>query len=581
MKKRDFILIGTPLLALVVIVLLTILLGWRVSKFEDGCRREAMENVAQETVVVADVIRGMLERDALDEALKYCDSFHENTLRVTLMNIDGTVAADSAEDIAFLGNHLNREEVRVALAGQPHTVLRFSDSLGEWMIYHAVAIKCKSGTYILRTAVSTDSLDHTLKNFRLIIFGTFGLALIFACVILVYIIRKVRKPLEQLQVSVREIAAGHLDTPIAIPPDGVMRELAQGVDAMTNQLRERLDQVTADRNEREMLFSSMNECVILLDAAGTMIRANRAALQFFGIAGSQFNINRCQIAPLVELVNQAFNSLQPFEQEVIMQSTNGEMTLLARGQFLMSDGIELLLLTITDLSALRQLETFRSDFIANVSHEIKTPLTCIVGAAEAIEECHDDEQRKKLIDMLKRHSERLNQLVHDILDLTAIERLQRDTSHRDFTHIQVDSLLADVINLSLERANAAGMKLELHGDHVLTVNGDYNLLEQAILNLVSNAVKYSEGHNITIGAEQKDHNVVISVRDDGVGIPFECQERLFERFYRVDKSRSRKLGGTGLGLAIVKHTAQLHGGRAEVQSVPGHGAIFSLILPLA
>ncbi len=579
MKKQDFILVGTPVLALVVIAILTAMLGWRVNRFEEGCRQEAMDNVAQETLVVADVIRGMLDRRAVDEALKYCNSFHENTLRVTLLNADGSVAADSAENVAFLGNHLNREEVKSALAGQPHTIVRFSDSLGEWMIYNAVAINSNAGTYILRSAVSTNNLDRTLKNFRIIIFGTFGLAMIFATAILVYIIRKVRKPLEQLQHSVHEIASGHLDTPIAIPADGVMRDLAQGVDAMTTQLRERLDQVTADRNEREMLFSTMNECVILLDSTGTMIRANRAALQFFGIAGAQFNINRCQIAPLIELVNHAFSSSRPFEQEIVIQSTSGEMTLLARGQFLMSDGLELLLLTITDLSALRQLETFRSDFIANVSHEIKTPLTCILGAAEALEDCQDDGQREKLVEMLKRHSERLNQLVHDILDLTAIERLQRDSAHCDFEPIQIDALLTDVINLSLERANAAGMKLELHGDKSLTVKGDYNLLEQALLNLVSNAVIYSEGHNITLSAEQKDGYAVITVRDDGIGIPFECQDRLFERFYRIDKSRSRTLGGTGLGLAIVKHTAQLLGGRAEVQSIPGHGAIFSLILP--
>lgn len=582
MKRRDFILVGTPLAALAVLILSSALLYCRMAHFEADCREEAMENVAQETEVVAQLVGSMLDRGDLDAAISYCGRFRENTLRVTLMDAGGTVAADSREDVAFMGNHLNRQEVQDALAGRSASVVRYSDSLGKWMIYHAVAIPSTHGKYILRTAVTTDRLNRTLRNFRIIIAGAFGLAIVLAGVMLAYILRKVRQPLVQLQKSVGRIAAGYLDTPIAIPPDGVIRELAQGVDAMTCQLRDRLAQLTADRNERDLLFGAMTECVMLLDPQGAMIRANRAAIQFFGINANRFNINRCHIAELPEIVNQAFAGRHAFERELAIHSPAGETTLLVRGQFLTDDrNLPLLLLTLTDLSALRQLETFRSDFIANVSHEIKTPLTCIVGAAEALEECTDDAQRQKLTGMIRRHCDRLNQLVHDILDLSAIEKLQRDDSTCGFAPVPIDSLLADVLSLSLEQANAAGMKLELHGAEPLTVIGDYTLLEQALLNLVGNAVKYSGGRQIVLEAGKQDGNAVISVRDDGIGIPRDCQNRLFERFYRVDKSRSRQLGGTGLGLAIVKHTAQLHGGHAEVESAPGHGAVFRLVLPLA
>lgn len=580
MKNRDLILVGGPALLLLALLVLGITLHWRAMRFEADCREEALENVAQEARVVADVVRTHLDRGDLDGARRYCAAFRENTLRVTLVDALGKVSVDSREDAAFLGNHLNREEIQDALAGHPASVIRYSDSLGKWMIYHAVPVPCASGNYVLRTAVSTNRLNRTLRDFRIVLAGSFTLALVVAAGIMAYILRKVRLPLVQLQQSVGRIAAGELETPIAIPPDGVIRELAEGVDAMTGQLRERLAQVTADRNERELLFSAMSECVMLLDPQGAPVRANASAERFFHFTGTHFNISRCQIPALVELVNAAFRDNHPFEQELDLPASQGSKTLLAKGQLLQREKETFLLLTISDLSAIRQLETFRSDFIANVSHEIKTPLTCIIGAAEALDDCTDDEERHKLASMMKRHAERLNRLVADILNLSAIEKLQRDPVTREFAPVQLDALLADVANLSLEQANAAGMKLELQAPQNLTVEGDHNLLEQAVVNLVGNAIKYSNGKNITLSAQKQDGSAIISVRDDGVGIPRECHDRLFERFFRVDKSRSRALGGTGLGLAIVKHTAQLHGGHAEVESTPGNGSTFKIILPL-
>ncbi len=580
MKNRDLILVGGPALLLLALLVFGIALHWRATRFEADCKQEALENVAQEARVVADVVKTYLDRGDLEGARQYCASFRENTLRVTLIDALGKVSVDSREDAAFLGNHLNREEVQDALAGHPASVIRYSDSLGKWMIYHAVPVQGAAGDYVLRTAVSTDRLNRTLRDFRIVLAGSFTLALVVAAGILAYILRKVRLPLVQLQQSVGRIAAGKLETPIAIPPDGVLRELAEGVDAMTEQLRERLAQVTADRNERDLLFSAMSECVMLLDPQGALVRANASAERFFHFTGTHFNISRCQIPALVELVNAAFRDNHPFEQELELPASQGSKTLLAKGQPLLREKEMLLLLTISDLSAIRQLETFRSDFIANVSHEIKTPLTCIIGAAEALDDCTDDEERHKLASMMKRHAERLNRLVADILNLSAIEKLQRDSTTREFTPVHLDALLADVANLSQEQANAAGMKLELQDVQDLTVEGDYNLLEQAVVNLIGNAIKYSSGKHITLSAQKQNDSAILSVRDDGVGIPRECHDRLFERFFRVDKSRSRALGGTGLGLAIVKHTAQLHGGHAEVESTPGNGSTFKIVLPL-
>ncbi len=281
------------------------------------------------------------------------------------------------------------------------------------------------------------------------------------------------------------------------------------------------------------------------------------------------------------MAQRAFQSGEAFEKEFSLQRVRSTQTLYIKGRIIVQEGKRFLLLTIIDLTNQRKLESFRSDFIANVSHELKTPLTCIIGAAETIHEESNltPEQNSKLLEMIFEQSNRLNMLVQDILSLTALEKKQLAPG-REFAALSLPTMLTEAIQLCADKAANRGISLKLTEQTPLEIAGDYQLLEQAVANLINNAILYSNSQLIEVSLTREHDSSVITVRDYGIGIAPEHQERIFERFYRVHKERSRQLGGTGLGLAIVKHVAQLHHGYAELGSTPGKGCEFRIVLPL-
>ena len=537
--------------------------------------------MTQEAKLVSEIVTPLLEAKKREQAVKFCDSFTRHTLRLPLIDENGKVAADSQSKSAFLDNHLDREEVKAALEERPQSVMRYSESLGRWMIYYALPIRTANGNYVLRAAISTDQVRGIIDFSRLNMF----LALLFGSelmlVLFIYIVRKIRHPLISLQQSVGEIAAGNLDCRIEIPENGAVRDLAIGVAEMTEQLKHRINEVTAERNERQLLFETMDEGVLLLDANNDAVRYNPAAAKLFNFApvNGKFNLGCCQIPELLNLAMECMNNGEGFEREFALATPQGNLALFVKAHPLNRNGENYLFMTATDLTKLRKLESFRSDFVANVSHEIKTPLTGIVGAVEALEDTPTPDARQRLLEMLKLQSKRLNNLVQDILSLAALEKEQHNPG-RHFDQLQLDDVAANAVNLCLMNAENSQIQLAAGELPPITIQGDSALLEQALVNLIENAIKYSCGTQITVTLEKHAKHAVLSVQDNGIGIPQEHQERIFERFYRVDKSRSRELGGTGLGLAIVKHIAQLHNGRAEVESKPGQGSTFKIILPL-
>ena len=233
------------------------------------------------------------------------------------------------------------------------------------------------------------------------------------------------------------------------------------------------------------------------------------------------------------------------------------------------------------LFEMKKLESFRSEFIANVSHELKTPMTCILGAVETIQEERDlpPEQYEKLMKMLGEQSGRLNALIRDILSLAALEN-DPERQRREFLQVELQDILESSMQALQREAGQHGMTIRITHSEAVSVAGDAQLLKQALSNLIHNAIKYSGSPDIEVSLSREEGNAVISVTDHGCGIPEENQPRIFERFYRVHRERSRALGGTGLGLAIVKHIAQLHNGKAELNSVPGQGCRFRIVIPM-
>lgn len=582
MRSRDSILFALPLASIAIMLVFAVFLYHQFAEFEQSFSDDARANLAEQSKLAVYVLGPLLNEGKIQEAVDFCHEFGNAKVRLSLIDLKGKVLADSLANTEKLSNHLSRPEVQNALDGKDGDALRYSSSLSRWMMYHAVKMQTANGDYILRIALSTDTVSRSIDKARAIMI----LALICGCwfvsPLFFYIYKSIRTPLRRLLKSMEQIAAGKLNTEIAIPEDGVIRDIALSASSMTAQLRAQLSRTTADKDEQEAILNTMTEAVLLIDEEDNAVRNNQAALTLFDLGDihNPFQISQCGMPELQREVQQCFEQGGSFEKEMILSRSGEKKILFVKGLLLSDDFSKKVLLTATDLTNLRQLESFRSDFIANVSHEIKTPLTGIVGAAEILEEGNISEsQRQRMFGILIAQASRLNALVQDILSLAALERKQ-SASQREFAPVDLDAMLNTAVNLCRDRAMQSKVELNIVRNEPIRTDGDCQLLEQAVINVINNALNYSGSFKIDISLSRNENDAVISIQDWGVGIAAEHQPRIFERFYRVHKERSRELGGTGLGLAIVKHICQLHHGRAELESTPGAGCTFRLILPV-
>lgn len=587
MKAQDKTLFAFPLLLVLLVASATGALLFFTKKFEESYIAAARRDVMLEARFIAELIEPMLVVGDVEQAAKYCDRIREKSRRITLVDVEGRVLADSGADKDVLDNHAGREEIAIAIAGAPGSSTRFSSTQNEHMTYSAMPIDATldgKTNYVLRVAIYNKDLDAVVSRVKWLTLLGLALGGISVIMLVCYIIFRIRIPLQELQESAKRISRGNLDVRISIPEKGIVRELALPVSRMKEQLKAQLDRITADRNDRENLFSALSEAVLLINEERNAIYFNSAARKIFNIDESttQFSWRRCGSAELLRISDLAFSENRSIETEVTLDCSGTPRSLYAKGCIVIHDGERCLLLAITDMTNLRRLESFRSDFVANVSHEIKTPLTSILSAVESLSDgaLHSPELAGKFLKILNTQGKRLNALIQDILSLAALERREL-AGKEDFEPFQLDAALENAVNACAENAEGAGIELCITHNAPLEYVGDARLIEQAVINLVGNAVKYSGGSRIEVAQERKGRSIVISVRDFGVGIPAEHLPRLFERFYRVHKERSQKLGGTGLGLAIVKHIAQLHGGTATVESRPAQGCCFRITLPLS
>ncbi|MDD3953272.1 MAG: histidine kinase dimerization/phospho-acceptor domain-containing protein, partial [Lentisphaeria bacterium] len=520
MKNRDKILFGLPLAAGVLVILFASLFLQQRRSFEQAYMHDAQNNIAQEAYLVSLILKPMLDQDRIEEARKFCNDFQKDTLRLSLIRGDGLVEADSSEDPGFLGNHLDRIEVQGALAGTPTTSMRYSESLNQWMIYHALKLPTKQGEYVIRAAVTADQATRILRlaGNHMLLAMLLGGAMVF--MLTFYILRRVRRPLQSLQNAVAEIASGNLETRIEIPASGVVRELAGGVSHMAEQLKIQLEEVTSGRNAIEAILNAMSEAVLLFAENGDVVKYNQTGARLFKLkeSGAKFNLARSDIPELLSLAHRVFQNGEAFEKEFTLQRSRSAQTLFIKGRIIVQEGKRFLLLTITDLTNLRKLESFRSDFIANVSHELKTPLTCIIGATETIREESNltPEQKSKLLEMLFEQSNRLNLLVQDILSLAALEKKQL-ALERDFAPLSLPAMLTEALQLCADKAAERGISLKISEQASLQVAGDCQLLEQAVANLINNAILYSNSPEIDVSLIREQDFAVITVRDYGIG----------------------------------------------------------------
>ena len=553
-------------------------------------RANLLSSKISDLIAVEDVI-GLRE---------YCVAVgRDSGTRITVVDSEGVVLADSNENPDQMDNHRNRKEIKTAFSGAVGSSRRFSRTLDEHRIYVALPllVEMEGGEgriVVLRTSVSVSSLDRTLTRIKTrIIFGSFAVLLLAGFVTLL-ISRNVSRPLEQMKRSAEQFARGDFSErmlPVAKKTASLeIVTLASSMDRMAELLDEKIQAIVTHRNQLETVFSSMVEAVIAIDLEERVISINESAAKLFDVERSSATGKIVQqIVRNVKLQQEISNTLQtkePVEDEIVLHEKDGDCFLQTHVVTLSNGHGEYVgvLVVMNDVTRLRRLENIRRDFVANVSHELRTPITSIQGYVETLLDGALDsrEDSEKFLGIVLKQSHRLNSIIDDLLCLS---RIEEDARQGDIRREQAPLLpvIESAIQTCQMKADKAGVQLECScsKDIVFKMNGP--LIEQAIVNLIVNAITYSKvSDTVTVHCETMDSDgkseVEISVTDTGCGIPKEHLPRLFERFYRSDKARSRAVGGTGLGLSIVKHIAQSHGGTVEVESNEGVGSTFSLII---
>ena len=511
--------------------------------------------------------------------------------RVTIILPSGKVLADSDEDPVKMDNHADRPEVIEALAGRIGHAQRYSHTLRSNWFYVAVPVPAAGrgpNAGVLRTSASLASVDNALHEaFVRISLGSVAVAA-SAALTLLLLTRRIARPLKEMELGARRFAQNDFGTPLAIPDSAELAKLAEAMNAMAAIIRARIQAMEKQQNELNAVLSSMAEGVIAVDTEQRIMRTNRAAAALFGtspeIARGKSIQEVVRNPRLQECVDRILSERQPFEEECAIAGPK-ETCLRVSATLLLDDRGDVMgaSLVLNDVTEVRALERARSDFVANVSHEIRTPVTSIKGYAETLlnDRPSDPETTARFLDIIAHQADRLCSLVDDILSLANLERAEV-AGDASLETIPVRPIIEAAVSVCAPKAAQKSLNVAIACEDGIDVHGNAPLLEQAVINLIDNAIKYSDvGSRVDIEVSRDEAGVSIAVHDSGIGISAEHLPRIFERFYRVDRARSRKLGGTGLGLAIVKHIIALHNGRVSVESVLGKGSCFTIRLPLA
>ncbi len=512
-------------------------------------------------------------------------------VRITFIHPDGQVLADSEELAERMENHADRTEIIGALTGKLSTNERYSHTLHQNMLY--LAIPYPDGATgsavraIIRVAIPTTSMNHSLTNLY-IRFSLFsGLVILFGAGLGLWLAQKISQPWEEVRQHAKRFAQGELHQKLESSELEEVNGLAESLNQMATQLDDRTQALLQKQQEQEAILASMTEGVVAVDREENILNLNQAARLYLNITTPKI-LGR----PLAEIVRNS--QLQQLLTQTLADAGTVEGFILVPGEterYLQIHGSTLhdrqsknigAVLVLNDLTHVRRLENIRREFVANVSHELKTPITLIQGFVETLEDgaIKKAEEAKRFLQIIAKQTFRLHNIIEDLLTLSRIEQ----ENERGSIPLATKELRPIIISaLSLCQPAAEAKKIKLHFDcpEALTARMNDRLLEQALINYVNNAIAYSDPKTtVTVRATTTATEIILAVHDHGIGIPPEHLPRLFERFYRVDKSRSRDVGGSGLGLAIVKHITQAHGGKVQVESTPGQGSTFSILLPL-
>ena len=494
------------------------------------------------------------------------DYYINNTsVRITIMDKKGNIIFDSLNN--NMDNHLDREEIKEAIGSGEGSAIRISSTMHTKNVYYAT---CK-GDYIIRSCIPYENISFVNKNNITFFVLMFIIVILFSVSLSMRLVKTIIEPVKNLEDVSRRISEGELNIRIKNTQDDEIGVLGATFNNMADQLQSKINEVIDKQNRLESILSCMESGVIAVNLDNEVFTINPYAKRIFGIRRDIEGQNILDYIDNKKIVNLLNNNDE--EEEEIKISKPIQRELKVKKTNIINNNVKIgKVISIQDITDLRRLENMRSQFVANVSHELKTPLTSIKGFAETLRMVEDEETRTKFLDIIDKEVDRLGRLINDTLVLS---KLESDTQNEE--EFLPNNIIEDVIIAVEEMAKNKNTKIIEHCTNNELLLGDVDKFQQLIINLVENAIKYSgENSTVIINSYSENGEYVLSVKDNGIGIPEEDIPRIFERFYRVDKSRKGE--GTGLGLAIVKHIVNLFNGKIEVKSKLGERTEFIITI---
>ena len=534
------------------------------------------------------LIHRLVENSPLDSSLdeKAKDIGHRIHARVTFIKSDGMVLGDTevpAEEVSKMENHKTRSEVIPALSGSTGYSIRHSHTLKNDLMYVAIPWE-KDGKIqgVIRLALPLTHVEEIIQENRRWIYIGSLIAIISAIVIGLYFANSITQPIRQMVSAAQEIANEKFSQKIRVESHDELQKLGEALNTMSSKLESRFRDIQEEKNRLETILGSMTEGVMVLDNKGKVALTNDAFTKMLDLdvdTTDRTPLELIRNPDLAQALTEGLTRGDSFQKEIVSTGPASRVIRVYAAPLRQDRDILGMVAVFHDITDLRNLEQIRRDFVANVSHELRTPLTTVQGFSETLlgGALEDKEYAKKFVQNIYNQSQRMIELVEDLLCLSRIEAGKAEMKIESFNLLDSVNSAIDIVTPKAELRN---IQIETKFTETeVQFSGDQRYMEQALINLLDNAIKFSSTNGkVTVDIQEKENNIEIKISDTGVGISSEHLSRIFERFYRVDKSRSVETEGTGLGLAIVKHIVDAHRGTIRVESTLGHGTTFILLL---
>ena len=522
--------------------------------------------------------------------------------RITVIDSTGRVLADSEHDPDTMENHAGRPEIRQAFSAGEGESIRYSDTLKRELVYRAVRYEPPEGAaVVIRVALPVAQIDASVAELRKNLLEVSFVILLVGGLISLAFSRAFAARIARLKDFSRRVADGDFRAQPVERPRDELSDLAEALNETARRLDATIRSLSGERNRSSAILSSMVEGVAVIDAKERLVFSNRAFSEILNLDSESGEgrplIEVVRNSELLGLIRRALRGDKRLQSDIaigIVQQRSFSATAAPVKPFDVAAGAVSVngaeaaekpsgaVVVLHDVTELRRLERVRQDFVANVSHEFKTPLTAIQGFAETLLSgaLDDPDNNRRFLEIIGEHAARLARLTDDLLKLARIEAGKLEI---EFRPVKLAELIQGCAETALLKARRKQLALEVDVPPALpVVLGDASLLREVLQNLLDNAIQYTpSGGEVHVSASATFREASVTVSDTGIGIPLADQERIFERFYRVDAARSREEGGTGLGLSIAKHIVETHGGRLQVESEVGRGSSFSFSIPLA